>query len=73
MAAGCIWLQRNLPQILRRSGVDFFITSKISWNQYNRVPHDLFYWAGDRWEPDPLCVYHCAGDGVSRRLLLFHL
>lgn len=36
----------NLPQILRRSGVDFFITSKISWNQYNRVPHDLFYWQG---------------------------
>lgn len=36
----------NLPQILRRSGLDFFITSKISWNQYNKMPHDLFYWTG---------------------------
>ncbi|MGL4981499.1 MAG: alpha-mannosidase [Treponemataceae bacterium] len=35
-----------LPQILKKSGVDTFITSKISWNQYNRFPHDLFWWRG---------------------------
>jgi alpha-mannosidase len=35
-----------LPQIIRKSGVDFFLTSKISWNQYNRFPHDTFRWRG---------------------------
>ncbi|MFE5318755.1 alpha-mannosidase [Paenibacillus sp. NPDC056579] len=35
-----------LPQILRKSGIDTFMTTKISWNQYNRMPHDTFRWRG---------------------------
>ncbi|SFM19411.1 alpha-mannosidase [Paenibacillus sp. 1_12] len=35
-----------LPQILRKSGIDTFMTTKISWNQYNRMPHDTFQWRG---------------------------
>ena len=35
-----------LPQILRKSGVDFFVTSKISWNDTNIMPMDMFYWEG---------------------------
>ena len=35
-----------LPQILRKSGVDYFITSKISWNDTNTMPMDMFYWEG---------------------------
>ena len=35
-----------LPQILRKSGVDYFITSKISWNDTNIMPMDMFYWEG---------------------------
>lgn len=35
-----------LPQILLKSGIDTFMTTKISWNQYNRMPHDTFYWQG---------------------------
>ena len=35
-----------LPQILRKCGVDWFITSKISWNDTNRMPHDTFRWKG---------------------------
>lgn len=35
-----------LPQILKLAEVDTFITSKISWNQYNRFPHDIFFWRG---------------------------
>lgn len=35
-----------LPQILRKSGVDKFVTSKISWNEYNRLPYDTFMWEG---------------------------
>jgi len=35
-----------LPQILRKSGIHTFMTTKISWNQYNRMPHDTFVWRG---------------------------
>ncbi len=36
----------NLPQILRRAGVDYFLTQKLSWNAYNRFPHHTFRWIG---------------------------
>lgn len=35
-----------LPQILKKSGFDTFMTTKISWNQVNRMPHDTFQWRG---------------------------
>lgn len=35
-----------LPQILKKSGIDTFMTTKISWNEYNRMPHDTFLWKG---------------------------
>jgi len=35
-----------LPQILKKAGIDYFLTTKISWNQYNRMPHDSFWWRG---------------------------
>jgi len=35
-----------LPQILKKSGVDYFMTTKITWNQYNQMPFDTFMWRG---------------------------
>lgn len=35
-----------MPQILKRSGVDFFLTQKISWSQFNEFPHFTFNWRG---------------------------
>lgn len=35
-----------LPQILKKAGIHTFMTTKISWNQYNRMPHDTFMWKG---------------------------
>ncbi len=35
-----------LPQILRQSGVEFFCTTKLSWNDTNRFPYDTFHWQG---------------------------
>lgn len=35
-----------LPQILAKSGITSFVTSKLSWNEYNRFPHDTFLWRG---------------------------
>ena len=35
-----------MPQILKKCGVDQFVTSKISWNETNRMPVDTFMWQG---------------------------
>ncbi|MBT4574919.1 MAG: alpha-mannosidase, partial [Candidatus Cloacimonetes bacterium] len=35
-----------LPQILRKCGVDYFMTQKISWNETNNFPHHTFNWEG---------------------------
>lgn len=35
-----------LPQILQKSGVDKFVTSKIGWNETDRMPYDTFWWKG---------------------------
>jgi alpha-mannosidase len=36
----------SLPQILKQAGITTFVTTKLSWNQYNRMPHDTFIWRG---------------------------
>lgn len=35
-----------LPQILKKSGIPYFMTTKIAWNQYNQMPNDTFLWRG---------------------------
>lgn len=35
-----------MPQILKKCGVNTFVTSKISWNDRNKMPYDIFSWAG---------------------------
>ena len=35
-----------LPQILQKSGIDKFVTSKIGWNEMNKMPYDTFMWHG---------------------------
>lgn len=36
-----------LPQILKKSGVDYFVSNKMStWNDTNRFPHNNFRWRG---------------------------
>ena len=36
-----------LPQILKKSGVEFFVSNKMStWNDTNRFPHNNFIWRG---------------------------
>jgi len=35
-----------LPQILKKCGVDLFMTQKISWNETNKFPHHTFNWQG---------------------------
>lgn len=35
-----------LPQIMKKCGVRYFMTTKISWNEKNRFPYDTFVWKG---------------------------
>ncbi len=36
-----------IPQILKKSGVDYFVSNKMStWNDTNRFPHNNFIWRG---------------------------
>lgn len=36
-----------LPQILKKSGVNYFVSNKMStWNDTNRFPHNNFIWRG---------------------------
>ncbi len=35
-----------LPQILKKSGIDYFMTSKLSWSEFNLSPYDTFMWKG---------------------------
>lgn len=35
-----------LPQIMKKCGVDYFMTTKISWNEYDKMPYDTFMWQG---------------------------
>ncbi|NQT51742.1 alpha-mannosidase 2c1, partial [bacterium] len=48
----CLWLpdvfgySAALPQILKRSGIDYFLTQKISWCQFTTFPYHTFNWEG---------------------------
>lgn len=35
-----------LPQIMKGCGIDYFMTTKLAWNQFNQIPHDTFLWRG---------------------------
>jgi alpha-mannosidase len=35
-----------LPQLVRLSASEWFLTQKISWSQTNRFPHHSFWWEG---------------------------
>lgn len=34
----------QLPQIYKKSGMDYFVTQKMAWNETNPLPFKLFWW-----------------------------
>jgi alpha-mannosidase len=34
----------QLPQIYKKSGIDYFVTQKLGWNETNQLPLKLFWW-----------------------------
>ncbi|MBB4955746.1 alpha-mannosidase [Agrobacterium vitis] len=35
-----------LPQLMAKSGLDSFVTHKLSWNDTNRMPNETMFWQG---------------------------
>ncbi|MCP4178998.1 MAG: alpha-mannosidase [bacterium] len=36
----------QLPQIMKKCGLKYFLTQKMSWNQTNKMPHHSMIWQG---------------------------
>jgi len=36
----------SMPQIMKKAGVDYFLTQKISWSKFTVFPHTTFRWRG---------------------------
>ncbi len=36
----------SIPQIMKGCGVDYFLTTKMAWNDTTQFPYDTFYWQG---------------------------
>lgn len=36
----------SLPQIMKLADIDYFMTTKISWSEMDRLPFDTFLWQG---------------------------
>ncbi len=36
----------SLPQLMKLSGLESFVTNKLNWNQYNRMPSSTTWWQG---------------------------
>lgn len=34
----------QLPQIFKQSGIDYFVTGKLHWNDTTKFPHGCFWW-----------------------------
>lgn len=35
-----------LPQIMKKCKIRYFMTTKLSWNEFNKMPYDTFMWEG---------------------------
>lgn len=83
--SNCFWLPDTfgysaaIPQIMKGCAVDYFLTTKISWNDTNEFPYDTFYWQGidgtkvfthfntTHHHPDVADVSHNINGGIKQK------
>ena len=83
--SNCFWLPDTfgysaaIPQIMKGCAVDYFLTTKISWNDTNEFPYDTFYWQGidgtkvfthfntTHHHPDVEDVYDRINNGIKQK------
>ncbi len=54
----------TLPQIMKQCGVNYFLTTKLSWNDTNKFPYETFIWKGIDGSEVPVHfnTIHCWAD-----------
>ncbi|HRY55013.1 MAG TPA: glycoside hydrolase family 38 C-terminal domain-containing protein [Spirochaetia bacterium] len=69
----------SMPQILRKSGVDSFLTQKLSWSKNNEFPHDTFIWRGidgsevlTHFPPEYTYNSYCQPEALRKAERAFH-
>jgi alpha-mannosidase len=55
----------QLAQIYKRSGVNYFVTQKISWNDTTQFPYKLFWWESPDGSRVLTYFPHGYGNGIS--------
>ncbi|ANF95935.1 alpha-mannosidase [Paenibacillus bovis] len=55
----------SLPQLLRQAGIDYFMTTKLNWNDTNIFPYDLFQWVGIDGTPVLSYLNHGVNESTS--------
>lgn len=35
-----------MPQIMKKCGISYFMTTKLAWNEFNKIPNDTMEWEG---------------------------
>lgn len=64
----CFWLpdtfgySASIPQIMKGCGVNYFLTTKIGWNDTNLFPYETFKWQGID-NTDVLVHFNCTHAG----------
>jgi alpha-mannosidase len=63
----------NLPQVLRKSGLEVFVTHKVMWNDTTEFPHHTFRWRGiDGTEIPVQVIVSSYGEPLSLRSIYRH-
>ncbi len=60
----------QLPQIYKKSGIDYFVTQKMTWNDTNQLPFKLFWWQSPDGSKVLAYFPHDYGNGDLRPLRL---
>lgn len=53
-----------LPQIMKKCGIKYFMTTKIAWNEFDKFPYDTFWWVGI--DGTPIFSYLITTKGIDQ-------
>ena len=59
----------QLPQIYSKSGIDYFVTQKMGWNETNQLPLKLFWWQAPDGSRVLTYFPHGYGNGTSPMIM----
>lgn len=62
----------SLPQLLRQAGIDYFMTTKLNWNDTNIFPYDLFHWVGIDGTPILSYLNHGVNESTTPKDIAEH-